>query len=1061
MKQRLSPLWTGLLDKFRVSLLLGFFILIWGTISYQNIPRESTPQIDIPSATITTVWPGASPGDVEKLVTNKIEKEIKTLENLEEYTSQSLSGVSVVVVEFTTDSDKDLNMQKLREKVDNAERDLPQTLPSEPNVREESVSDRPIVSMTLSGDFSWSELKNFAEVLEDEFESISKVKEVQIKGAPVDEMHIVVDPIRIEQKQISVAEIISAVRAAHRDMPLGVVNVSGEKIEVTAKAEMQTAAEFSQVPIKSVNGAVIRLEEIAEVRREFRKFDVETYFNSQRDSQPAILIDVIKSASKGNVLLMVDEVFERLEKLRENGKIPDTLNTTVTYNRADEIGRSLETLTDSGGQTLALIAIVMLIFVGWRESLLAAIAIPLSMLIAIIVLESLGRTFNGVSLFALVLAVGLLVDNAIVIVEGMSEGINDHRLSPRDAALRTIETFRWPLITGTMTTVFAFFPLLIFITGISGQYVSVIPITVTTVLLGALFVSLWLLPTYSAKFFAAIPPAKHKEGKTLKQVKAWYEDTMYFILKSKPRVHLTLLITAVVFIFSLSLIFRGKIPVEVFPSGDQTYFTADFELPEGTNLEKTRTLIPLITDSLKPFFVDKNQTIQTNKEAWIESLVFTAGSSQNRQGRKQDKESLLGLTVNLVEEEDRDQKSYDIIEVLRQAVESVLPAYVESEFNEVRGGPPSGAPIEVRFIGEDLARLEKSANFFKTELAKLDGVVDVKDSRKDRVKQVTWRFDRDLLAVFGLTPNQVMETLRTAVNGVTVVRLTEGDEEIDTEMRLDWRGDKSWKDPESLDILARIPIKTPTGNFINLEQVAEPELSSELAQIDHRDGKRIITVSASLNRGATASQLVPAMQTIIAGMEVIPGEIIEIGGDSEEGNRLISQSVTAMLFALILIFIVLVAQFDSFFQPLVILSLIPLSLTGVFIGFWLTNMNITFPTMIGIVSLAGIIVNDAIVLIDQINRNLGKGMEYLNACVKAGQDRFQPIFLTSITTVVGMLPLALSDEFWGGLGFAIIFGMALSTILCLLLTPCFLLEGRDLWKLTLWAQRKVRGFFWT
>jgi multidrug efflux pump subunit AcrB len=1124
----LSSFWTFLTGKFRVTILIGIFILIWGIASFNQIPRESTPTIEIPSATITTVWPGASPGDVEKLITNKLEKEIKTLENLDTYTSSSLSGVSVIVVNFDVESDREGNLQKLREKINDAESSLPESLPADPVFREISISDTPIINMTISGDYAWSELKQFAEVLEEEFESIPKVKEVNIKGAPEDELHIIVNPNILEQKGLSIGDVIAAIRAHHRDMPLGIIDTGSEKIEVTVKSEMKNAVDFMAIPIPIANQDFVRLDSVAEIRREFASFDVETYFigsnqktltleqgelpkaegieskksaSSSRASdsinapQPSILLSVIKSASKGNVIKMVEQVFDKVETLKENKTIPESLNTTITYTRANDIKQSLEILTDSGLQTLVLIAIAMLAFVGWRESFLAAIAIPLSMLIAIIVLQSLGRTFNGVSLFALVLGIGLLVDNAIVIVESMSEAINEKKMSPREASHYTLETFRWPLITGTLTTVFAFFPMIIFVTGTSGQFIRVIPITVTTVLLSALFISLWLLPNYSEMFFTIFPPKAHKESATLKKIKKWYERTMFKILSSNKKLWLTISLALCVFISSLVIVGTGQIPVEVFPGGDESYFNVDFEFPEGTSLEETKKIMPQVTAALAPYIKqntdrtlrlskgeqaeeieskksasssrDADSNIEPQFQNTIDSLVFTPGASQavgDGGGASQDKTSILGLTVNLVDEDDRSIASYDIVENLRPILEKSVPSFVKTDIVELRGGPPSGAAVEIRLTGNNLQRLEAFAEDIKTELESYEGLINARDSRKDRTKQLTWRFKRDQMTKFGLAPTQVMETLRSAINGVTAVRITEGDEEIDAVVRVDWIGDKSWTDPSSLEIVKNIPIKTPSGNFIKFEQIATAQLTAELSQIAHRDGERIITVSADTERGRTGSEFTPKIQKFISQLNTNPGELIQIGGDSEEGNKLIGQVIQAMLFALILIFIILVAQFNSFSQPLIVLGLIPLSLTGVFWGFFIGGKTITFPTMIGIVALAGIIVNDAIVLVDQMNRNLKKNTDkallheketlqkeaeskkqlLIKAYIKAGQDRFQPIFLTSLTTVVGMIPLSLSDPFWEGLGLAIIYGMALSTILCLLLTPCFMLVNEQL-----------------
>ncbi|MCF7917575.1 efflux RND transporter permease subunit [Candidatus Gracilibacteria bacterium] len=1035
-------IWTLFLDRFKVTILVIIFILFYGINAFSSIPREITPTIDIPAATIMTIWPGASPGDVEKLVTNKIEKEIKNLENVDKYTSFSMSGVSVVSIEFDLDTNQPENMRKLREKLDVAEKDLPDTIIDQPTLTEVSITDIPIVSLTLSGDFSWSELKQFAEVLETEFESVDKVKDVLVKGAPEDQVHILVDPIKLQSKGIGLNEVIDVLRQHHRDMPLGQISVAGQKIEVTVRAELETAAEFMDIPISQVNGAMIRLADFAEIRREFDKFEVETFFASETGSEPAVLIDVIKSGSKGNVISMVGEVLARVERLKLNGNIPENLDVRVTYSRADEIQESLNTLTNSGLQTLVLIAIVMFLALGWRESLLASVSIPLSLLIAIATLYFMGQTFNGVSLFALVLSVGLLVDNAIIIVEGLSSGIHEDKLTPHDAALEALKTFRWPIITGTLTTVFAFLPMIFYISGISGQYIAVIPVTVMAGLVGALFVSLFLMPAIGAKFFESIPPAKHRESSILHHIQDWYAVNMKSILSSRKKTFLTLGLAFAAFFFSVSLVVTGKVPIEVFPSSDQTFFAAKAEFPIGTKLEETHKLMAPLEEELRKFFQP-----QKNGEIFLKNFVFTVGKASDSvydpdHGVNLAEENILGITINLTDKEDRETPSFKIVPIISEALRKIVPPHVDFRFQEEAGGPPTGSPVEIRLMGDDLVHLEEMADTLKGKLEVLEATTNVRDSRQDPVTQLTWKFDRNVLARFGLTPIRIMEALRASVNGTTVVKLTEGDKEIDVNLRVDWDGTRQWNDPQSLDYLERILIKLPSGKFVTLGQVAYPELSSELSRIEHRNGMRIIYVRSDLEKGTTASQLAPQIKTMIDNSGKRPGEVVEVGGENEEGNRLIQEMSLAMMAAVLLIFLVLVWQFNSFSQPITIMLIIPLSLTAVFIGFGIMGIPISFPTMIGIVSLAGIIVNDAIVLIDQINHRLAQGLDAISSYIQAGRERMQPIFLTSVTTVVGMIPLSLSDPVWGGLGFAIVYGMMLSTVLTLLLVPCFLIVIR-------------------
>ncbi len=567
-----------------MSLLAIIFVLVAGMYSYNSIARETEPTVDIPMATVTTVWPGASAVDIEKLITDKLETEIKSLDHVKKYTSSSLSGVSVIAVEFEVDSDKQVNIQKLRDKIDDATGKLPGTLPDDPSVSEVSLSDVAVVNIAISGDFSWSELKRFAETLEDEFSGMPNVKDVILSGIPEDEIHVSLDPNKLDVLNLSVSEVLQAIRGGHMDMPLGTMEIDGQAVEIAARAEYETAQDVAGVPVIVKNGSSLTVGELGEVRREFDEFEVETYFMDEAGVLPSVKIEVTKSAEAGNVLVMVAGMLDRMEELKVQEVIPRSLNTAVTYNRATEIKDSLDTLLVSGGQTVLLIILIVFVFVGWRESLLASIVIPLSMLSAVMIMQSTGGTFNGVSLFALVLGLGLLVDNAIVIVESMSDAINEKKMTPEEAAEHTLKVFRWPLIAGTATTVCAFLPMLFFITGVMGDYIAVIPNTVNAILLSALFVALWILPSVGVQFFKAFPPKKHNERKGLRTVQAWYVRTMNKLLSKKRYIFGTLGASFLALFFSLGLVVSNQVPVEVFPSEDMPYFTADIEFPTGTDL---------------------------------------------------------------------------------------------------------------------------------------------------------------------------------------------------------------------------------------------------------------------------------------------------------------------------------------------------------------------------------------------------------------------------------------------------------------------------------------------
>lgn len=1061
---KLGGMWTFLLERGRVALLLSVIALMWGAFAYETMPRESSPDVEVPAALITTVWPGASATDVEKLITEKIEREIKSLEDVKVYSSSSQASLSAINVEFESGTDMDENMQALREALDDAERELPNSLPDDPDLEELSVNDLPILSLNLSGDFGLTELKRFAETLQDEFEGVSGVKEVNVSGLPEEQVHLYLDPIKLRGYGLSVESVAQKIQAAHIDLPLGKVFLDGGKVQLRIEGELEQVTDFLELPIARQQGQVVKLSEIAEVRREFDELEVHTYFSAGNAFQRSLTLDLIKSDAKVNVARAVEQAFEIVETYKTNGSLPPNLEISTVADYSVDIQEDLDRLIATGSQTLILIVIILYFALGWRESLLALISIPISMFIAIGTLQVMGQTFNFLSLFSLILAIGLLVDNAIIMVEGVSDGIFEKKLKPIAAAKNAIAVFRWPIITGTFTTIFAFLPMAFMISGVSGDFIKVIPYTVMVVLIASLFVSLFLMPVMGAAFFTFFPPKGHQENPYMARLKRWYIPKMHKFLRKPKKVMATLGLATLVLVFSVALVPLGLVPVEIFPGSDENFYAARIEVPKGTKLEETAQLLPAIESAVLPLFGQDSEL-----HGGLKHIEITIGRHSNYDperlnGRVTGPEpEIIGITFNLYEK--RKLGSGESARITAEKLKAVVPDYATITMGELETGPPTGAnPIEVRLVSEDLEHLEEITEDLKAAFAEIQlgsgaTLKDITDNRGEILPQITWKIDRDRMENFGLSLGQVNQTLRSAIEGVTVIRLSEGEDEIDVNLRLDFAGDTVWTDPDSLDIINAIPLQLPSGDYITLADVAELEIGPQRSVIRHRDGKRTVTVGANVEGRATPTQFTKDIQKAVDALERWPGDQFQIGGDNEESNRLMGEMGNAMGFAVILIAIILVLQFNSFVQPFVIIAAIPLSLTGVFIGFWLTQTPISFPTMIGIVALAGIIVNDDIVLIDHINhhykkrkRNLAltQGVDdkaqddedYVHALVEGCVSRMQPIFLTSITTVIGMLPLAMSDPVWRGLGFAVIYGMSLSTILTLLLTPCIMLFFR-------------------
>lgn len=1061
----LPALWTFLLERFRVTLLFGLLFFVTGMVAYKAIPQENAPDVEIPIVIVSTIWPGATAEDMENLITDKIEQEVQNLDDVEEYQSTSVAGVSSIVIEFEIGTDMTENTNAVQDAVDDASGKLPDSILDDPNVEQANISSTPILTLAVSGDYSYSQLKGFAENLSDQIETIDGVKEARLSGVPDEQYHFYVDPIKLQGLGLSLDEVVQSIGAANRDIPLGSITVRGEGVDVRVAGEIESVAEFMTLPLQTRSGQVVRLEDLGEVRREFDELDVEKLITTGGPSERFISIDVLKAETKTNVPRVVEQALTTVDDFFDTGQLPANIEVETVFNSADDIEKSLGQLFDSGFQTLLVIGIVLLLALGWRESVLAFIAIPLTLLIAVLGLYAVGETFNFLSLFALVLALGLLVDNAIIITEGISDGIYEKKLKPLDAARQTLIQFRWPVITGTATTMLAFAPMLFMISGISGEYISGIPKTVILVLSASLFVSLFMLPVFGVMFFRMFPPQTQRESKVMNYLKDKYENFMSWMFQRKLRIYGVIAASFALMIFAFSLPATGKVSVEVFPSGDQNYFTASIEAPTGTDLESMKKFLPQIDAVFLPYFKEKEQWLKNVQISVGEKSPFDPNQDPSAGGTGST-ENIIGITVNLFDGTEREISSVDLAPRIREALISAMPDYLDIKISELSAGPPGGdQPVTIKLVSDNLDRIDNMAQSLIKDLAKIElesgaTLKNITDNRGEAVPQMTWSFDRDKLNRYGLSPVQLQQTLRAGIEGITILELTEDGEEIDVEARFDFKGDRLWASPESLDIVSQIPIKAPDGTFINLSDVADFTIQAERTKFQHVDGKRTISVGAGIEGTATAAQFKAELEALIAELPTQPGDQVKIGGDNEESSRLVTEMAMAMLLGVFLILVVLVLQFDSFLQAGVIIMLLPLSLMGVFLGFWVSGTPISFPAMIGIVALAGIIVNDSIVLIDRINHDMKKLNDKYAAFQEAGRSRMQPIILTSITTIFGLLPLALSDPIWEGLGFAIIYGMTLATFLTVVLVPCLIVMFEDIsWAVATgvkWPFKKIK-----
>lgn len=1048
----LSNFWSFCIHNFKLTLVLIVATVGVGVQSYLALPQESTPEIKVPIGIVTTSYPGVNALDIEKLITDEIEKETESLDNLDKITSTSSEGISRITVEFEADADIKDSIRELKDAVDKAKPSLPDEA-NDPIVTEVSFSDRPIVTFSLVGNFTYEELKDIADIIQDELESISGIDEARILGERKREIHIDINREALEGYRISIDNISQAIRSFHLNFPIGSILTDDLSYQVRLEGEFKTAAEIRNIPIASRDGTPIYIRDIAKVSERLAK---ETVYNrlSIDGSKPlqTISLSIYKSTG-ANVIQIVDKVKMELEKM-QGELVPskeDGLTIQVTNDTSEFIRDDFNALAKSALQTIVLIFFTLLFALGTKEAIIASIAIPLTFLITFIVLRASGNTINNVTLFGLVLGLGLLVDTAIVIMEGIHESVHKKKMSPTDAALDTIKTYKTPLISGTATTVSAFVPMYL-MSGITGQFFSYIPTTVTAVLISSLIVSLTISPAIASKLVKEREEHQKKhfieraKDRLVSYLSGKYTRLLSYLIHGRWTRVMLVIICFFSFLSAMALPITGIVKTESFPLADVNFFNIEVEAPEGTKLEKTNRIVKEVEKELlkDPMILNFVTSVGGGSIARTGSVGSASTSNSHT----------AAITVNLVKKEDREIKSYDISSKYRKLFEKFTDA--EVSIAELRGGPPQGAPVEVRIFGDDLKAAGKIADDMRAEIEKLGGV-QIKDSIDIGTGQFVFYPKIDKINRFGLTTQMVAGTLRNAVFGREVADIVRDGEEIEIWVRYDWGKEEK---PLTISQIENIEIATPSGQYIPAKELADVRLEPSLLSLNHRETDRIVTVSSEAGE-KDPNDIFRGLEKMMETYNLPDGFRVEMGGQTEDVQQSFDDLQNALSLAIILIALILVLQFNSFSQPFIILCTLPLSLIGVFYGFAFLQLKLGIAAFIGVVSLAGIVVNDAIVLIDRINNNRIRGMTINEAITEAGPARLQPILITSVTTVFGILPLTLTDEFWLGLGSAIIFGITFSTVLTLVVMPCLYKmfedrQGKSFQRFGRWIARKVR-----
>jgi multidrug efflux pump subunit AcrB len=985
-------------------------VIVLGTYSLFTLPREMMPEVSFPWIFVWTPAPGLIPEDTEKLITNEVEKEVRDVEGIDNITSISRENASFVWIKFETMSDDELDkrLRDVRTEVEKVE--MPEGA-EDPIITEFTTQDHiPMVSVVLSGDIPEMEMKKLAEDLRDDILEIRNVSKCQIAGVRDREIWVEVDPEKLQSYNMALSQVMEAIRSKNLDLSAGDIKMGRWEYIVRTVGEIDKVEQVKKVILRAnPMGHHVRVEDIADVRDTFEDPEVISRFNCE----PSVTLTVAKK-KQGNSIKIIDEIKELVEKYRRE-RLPADASITVINDTSIRIKEILNVLRNNAWLCMILVVISLYFFLGWRNAIFAAIGIPVTFMFTFLFMKYTGTSLSGSALFGLVLVLGMIVDDAIVIIENcyryMQEGY-----APKEAVMLGTKQVAMPVISSSLTTIAAFLPLML-MGGIIGQFLKVVPIVVTLALLASLFEAFFILPSHISEW-----SRKHnhiREGFIkFNKLRRLY---IKFLVKFLRRRYLVLGITTLIILVSIPLIW--VVGIDMFASEEIPRVFVFVDLPEGTKIEITDEVIQKI-----------EKIVSALPETELVNVVANSGLQQ-RDEEWFFKPSVGQLIVELTNKEERQRSMDDIIADLREQINSI--AGIKSlEFKVFDNGPPTGAPVEVKVRGEYLDELEEVAELVKNELRSMDGVFDVRDDFVPGKRELQISVDEEKAALVGLNVVQIATTVHYAFEGGVATEIRQGDEEIDVLVKYKEASRQNISDLENMKIA------TPLGHLVTLKDVARLNIKQGYTSIKHDDLKRAIAIRANIDKSkTTALKVNQELQRRFADISKRhPGYDLVFRGQFEEFKQAFSDLGQLFMVGLMLMYIILGGQFKSFFQPLIIFMAIIFAFWGATMGLLFIGSPFNINNLYGLVALAGVAVNDSLVLISFINDSRERGVRRWRSILTAGKLRLRPIILTTITTVFGLLPMAIGiggrSDIWGPLANVMVWGLSVGTILTLFLVPC-------------------------
>jgi multidrug efflux pump subunit AcrB len=1013
--------------------LVSIVVVLLGVVGVLSLNREAFPNVDYDMITVSTAFQGASPPEVERHVTTPIEEELQEVDDIEEITSVSVPGLSMIVLEVDPAArNKARVVSDVQQAVERVE-DLPEDV-DRPIVEEIVSEDRPIMTLALSGDISREELRRHARVLEDTFEELPGVAKVTKGGWHEREIWVELDPVKMQDMHVSFTEIARALQGHNLNFPGGKIFLGDQELPIRTIGEFETPEEIADVIIRANNyGVALRVRDVAHVHWAYG----ETNQIEKSSGTRSINLVIVKQGS-GDAITIVDEVKRLIDEYTQSNP---HVETAIINDMSFFIKRRLGILINNGWVGVLLVTGLLFFFLNARVALMTAMGLPIAFMSTLAVMHWLGLSINLLTMFGLILVLGMLVDDAIVVAENTYRYI-ESGTPPKESAIRGLSEVMAPVTVTIVTTILAFTPLM-YMTGIIGKFVRYIPMVVIIALIASLLEALLILPSHLADFARPVDRARQKRRWGARLIA--FSSHKYFrllgrIIKMRYVVLVGILLLGAV----TGILFKTQMSFTMFPKGGVEIFYIRAAADVGTALHR-----------MEAYMRPMEESIAALPPGEVDAYITQVGLTESEPG---DPGAQRGthrgqITVYLTPPQTRDRSASDIIDSLRTPF-SELPGIVDVSFDRAEAGPPVGKAVEVRLRGESFEILQEIATQFETFLATVPGVKDIDNDYETGKMERHVTVDTEKAARAGVSITDIGRAVRFAFDGGQVTSIRKTDEEIDVLVRF----------PESVradpDVLKQIRVENTQGNMIPLGQIAQLTSAAGVSYINHLDRRRVIKVRANIDEKVTTSTVVnQALRTQFVGiMDTYPGYLVKYGGEQEEQGKSMTSLLIAFAIAFLGNYVILVALFQSLIQPIFVMFGIPFAIIGVILTFYAHHLPLSFMALLGLVGLSGVAINDSLILVSFINRCRAAGMGMRRSVLVGSKRRFRPVVLTTVTTVAGLAPVAYGiggrDPFLVPAALAMCGGLIFSTFLILVVLPCSVLAADDCKRCLIWIQHK-------